>query len=52
MRKKRINRLNTYTTTKTNNQEIKDEIDYLNNYLKDYRVSVGYINLKAWKEGR
>ena len=45
VQKKRITRLKTYTTTKTDNKEINDEIDYLNNYLKNHRVSVGYINL-------
>ena len=43
--KKKISRLKTYSTTKTDNKSINDEITYLNKYLKDYRVSVGYINL-------
>jgi hypothetical protein len=43
--KKKISRLKTYTTTKVNNETINNGISTLNKYLKDYRVSVGYINL-------
>ena len=43
--KKKISRLKKYTTTKTDNETINNQIEFLNKYLKDYKVSVGYINL-------
>lgn len=41
----KIKRLKTYINTKTNNEIINNKISFLNNYLKEYKVSVGYINL-------
>ena len=35
----------TYSSTKTNNKEVKELINDLNNYLKHYDLSVGYLNL-------
>lgn len=43
--KKKLERKKTYTTTVTDNKEINDYIKSLNNYFKQYKMSVGYINL-------
>lgn len=43
--KKTIERQTKYSTTKTDNQEINNYIKTINDYLKPYKVSVGYLNL-------
>lgn len=43
---KQITRQKTYTTTKPNDELINNQINFLNRYLKDYNVTVGYINLE------
>ena len=43
--KKKIERKKTYTTTKTDNESINNYMKSVSDYLKKYKVSVGYINL-------
>ena len=44
-KKKKIERKKTYTTTKTDNESINNYMKSVSDYLKKYKVSVGYINL-------
>ena len=44
--KNKITRKKTYTNTKTSNKEINDKIKVINDYLSNYKVSVGYINME------
>lgn len=44
---KNRNTPNSYTSTITDKEEINNLLNELNNYLKDYNVSVGYINLNT-----
>lgn len=44
--KNKITRKKTYTNTKTSNQDINDKIKVINEYLSEYKVSVGYINME------
>lgn len=45
IKKSKIKRQTKYTTTKTDKKEINDKITSIKDYLKQYKVSVGYINL-------